>query len=301
MCGFPTPKGKNCRSLNEAIKEAEKIGFPVVVKPVAGHKGQGVTTGIESESELEKAYQKIIDIVDSEGSKSDGIIIQQQIYGTDHRLLTVNGKFAAALQRVPAYVEGNGYDSIEKLITEENKKEVRLDNARSPLCKIKIDDDLKEYLKIQKLTLQDVPEEKERIYLRRVANISAGGVSVNVTDKIHPKNIELTECIVRYFKVKCLGIDVLAEDISKPWNEGNFGIIEINAGPGVFMHLAPAIGDSIDVPGLIMDSHFYKSDFSRIPVIAGNSLSLGFANLVLDTIRKLKPTVYFGALTDEGV
>ena len=93
------------------------------------------------------------------------------------------------------------------------------------------------------LALDTVPKAGETIYLRRVANISAGGVSINVTDKIHPKNIEMVESIAKFFKVKCLGIDVLAKDIAKPWTEGNFGIIEINAGPGVFMHLAPAIGE----------------------------------------------------------
>ncbi len=301
MCGFPTPKGRNCFSVEEAISEAKKLGYPVVVKPVAGHKGQGVTTGIESEEEVKKAYQKIIDAVTKEGVKFDGIIVQQQIYGTDHRLLTVGGKFAAALQRVPAYVDGNGTDTIEKLIDVENDKEVRLDNARSPLCKIKKDIDLNEYLALQHLTLQSVPKNGERITLRRVANISAGGVSLNVTDKIHPKNIEMTESIARYFKVKCMGIDVLAGDISKPWTEGNFGIIEINAGPGVFMHLAPAIGGSIDVPGLIMASHFYKPEFSRIPIIAGNKIGLAFSNLLLNKLKLLKPTICMAALTEEGV
>ena len=301
MCGFPTPKGKNCFSIEEAIVEAKKLGFPVVVKPVAGHKGQGVTTGIESDEGVKIAYQKIVDAVENEGAKFDGIIVQQQIYGTDHRLLTVGGKFAAALQRVPAYVDGNGTDSIEKLIEVENDKEVRLDNARSPLCKIKIDEDLKEYLTLQQLTLKSIPKTEERIYLRRVANISAGGVSINVSDKIHPKNIEMTESIARFFKVKCLGIDVLAGDITKPWNEGNFGIIEINAGPGVFMHLAPAIGGSIDVPSLIMTSHFYKPEFARIPIIAGNNLSLTFANSLFNKLKLIKPSIFFATLTEEGV
>jgi len=301
MCGFPTPIGKNCFSMEEAIAEAKKLGFPVVVKPVAGHKGQGVTTGIESDEEVKKAYQKIIDAVENEGAKFDGILVQQQIYGTDHRLLTVGGKFAAALQRVPAYIDGNGIDTIEKLIGVENEKEVRLDNARSPLCKIKIDDDLNDYLALQQLTLMSVPKTEERIFLRRVANISAGGVSINVSDKIHPKNIEMTESIARYFKVKCLGIDMLAADITKPWTDGNFGIIEINAGPGVFMHLAPALGGSIDVPGLIMTSHFYKPEFARIPIIAGNKLSLTFANNLYKKLKTINPTTFMGALTEEGV
>jgi cyanophycin synthetase len=301
MCGFPTPIGKTCFSEDEAVKEALKLGFPVVVKPVAGHKGQGVTTNIESEEEVRKAYNNIIKAGEGSKEKFDGIIVQQQIYGTDHRLLTVGGKFAAALQRVPAYIEGNGKDSIETLIRIDNEKEVRLDNARSPLCKIKIDDDMRDYLSLQGLSLGTVPKAGEIIYLRRVANISAGGVSINVTDKIHPKNIEMVESIAKFFKVKCLGIDVLAQDISKPWNEGNFGIIEINAGPGVFMHLAPAIGCSIDVPGMIMASHFKIPQFSRIPIIAGNNITQKQADIIYKKLRAIKSDIRYSCLTSEGI
>jgi len=301
MCGFPTPIGRNCFSEDEAVKEALKLGFPVVVKPVAGHKGQGVTTGIESEEAVRKAYNLIVQPIEQTGAKFDGIIVQQQIYGTDHRLLTVNGKFAAALQRVPAYVEGNGKDTIETLIQIDNAKEVRLDNARSPLCKIKIDDDMKDYLTLQGLALDTVPKPGETIYLRRVANISAGGVSINVTDKIHPKNIEMVESIAKFFKVKCMGIDVLAQDIAKPWTEGNFGIIEINAGPGVFMHLAPAIGGSVDVPGLIMASHFKNPSWSRIPIIAGNNISQKMSDIIYKKLKTIKQDIGYACLVEEGI
>ncbi|MCP4215919.1 MAG: cyanophycin synthetase, partial [bacterium] len=253
MCGFPTPQGTNCFTLDEAQEAAEELGFPVVVKPVSGHKGQGVTTGIESPEGVTKAFNNIINSPSEDGS-FDGILVQQQIYGTDHRLLAVDGECVAALERVPAYVDGNGKDDIEALIGTENGKVVRLDNARSPLCKIKIDEDLEDYLSLQRLTLGSVPRDGERTYLRRVANISAGGVSINVTDKMHPKNKKMVEDIAKYFCLTCLGIDVLAKDIAKPWDEGDFGIIEINAGPGVFMHLAPAIGGSIDVPGKIIEA-----------------------------------------------
>ena len=301
MCGFPTPTGTNTFSEDEAVEVANELGFPVVVKPVAGHKGQGVTTGIESEKEVRKAYQNIISMSEENDVQFEGALVQQQIYGTDHRLLSVGGKFAAALERVPAYVDGNGKDTIEELIRIENDKLVRLDNARSPLCKIKIDDDLKDYLDLQKLSLSSVPKEEERIILRRVANISQGGVSINVTDKIHPKNIKLVEDIAKYFTVTCLGIDVLAKDISKPWDEGDFGIIEVNAGPGVFMHLAPAIGGSIDVPGQIIRHHFPKEGYDRVPIITGNKLTTAFSKLLYEKLKELKTDVEFGSLTEDGV
>jgi cyanophycin synthetase len=301
MCGFPTPVGKNCFDENEIVKEALKLGFPVVVKPVAGHKGQGVTTGIESEEEVRKAYNKIVKSALEEGVTFAGALVQQQIYGTDHRLLAVGGKFVAALERVPAFVDGDGSHNIEQLIAIENDKIIRLDNARSPLCKIKIDDNLNDFLKLQNMNLQHVPKEGARIVLRRVANISAGGVSINVTPKIHPDNIQLVEDIAGYFNVKCLGIDVLSQDISKSWHDGNFGIIEINAGPGVFMHLAPAYGGSINVPETIMKTHFPKEGSGRIPIIACNKISDNVSNWLNTRLLEIKGDIFYSYLNQHGV
>lgn len=301
MCGFPTPQGSNCFEEEEIVKEALALGFPVVVKPVAGHKGQGVTTNIESEAEVRVAFKKIVTAAKEEGVNFDGALVQKQIFGTDHRLISVGGKFVAALERVPAFVVGDGSNTIENLIDIENAKEIRLDNARSPLCKIKIDEDLIEFLRLQHLTLNTVPNEGDRIQLRRVANISAGGVSINVTNKIHPDNVKLVEDIAAYLDVKALGIDVLAADISKPWTEGNFGIIEINAGPGVFMHLAPAYGGSVDVPKYIITSHFKDGDDGRIPIIASNKMPVSLSALLYQKIQEINPALFFGSLTDEGV
>mgnify|MGYP000732710297 CR=1 FL=1 len=300
-CGFPVPKSINCFTEEEVKEAVKEIGFPLVVKPVAGHKGQGVTTGINSEDEALQAFKKIKLLSEQEGIPFDGALVQQQIFGTDHRLLAVDGKFVAALERVPAYVIGDGVNTIEKLIEIENSKDIRKDNARSPLTKIVIDNNLIEYLKIQNLSLDYIPKEGERITLRRVANISAGGVSINVTDKIHPENKKLVENIASFFLVRCLGIDVLAQDISRPWYEGNFGIIEINAGPGVFMHLAPAYGGSIDVPGIIIMSHFKKPENARIPIIAANYVSQEFANKLNAKLHQIKPNIFFGSLTRKGI
>ena len=301
MCGFPTPVGRNCFTEREIEEEAARVGFPVVVKPVAGHKGQGVTTGIQSAAEARKAFRAIVDAAAQAGAKFDGAIVEKQIYGTDHRLLAVKGKFVAALQRIPAYVDGNGTDTIGTLIEKENSTPARIDNARSPLCRIKADDNLLDFLKLQNRTLQSVPKAGERVFLRRVANISAGGVSINVTDRIHPRNVQLVEDIAGFFQLTCLGIDVLAEDIAKPWDEGNFGIIEINAAPGVFMHLAPAIGGSIDVPGRIMESHFPKAGGARIPIVSANKLSAAFCRMLGERLEELHAGIGVGCLTAEGV
>ncbi|MFH2096474.1 MAG: acetate--CoA ligase family protein [Bacteroidota bacterium] len=299
--GFPTPAGINCYDEDKAVEIAQKLDWPVVVKPVSGHKGKDVTTGITTENEVREAFRKVVHSASDEMVNFDGVLVQKQIFGSDHRLLSVNGKFTAALKRVPAYVDGDGVSSIGKLIEEENNKTIRLDNARSPLCKIKIDDNLKEFLALQQLSLESVPQQGERITLRRVANISAGGVSINVTENIHPLNIKLVEDIARYFNVRCLGIDILAKDISKPWSEGDFGIIEINAGPGVFMHLTPAYGSPVDCPGIIIMSHFGKAENSRIPIITGNNLSQFFADRLYEKLQQIKPDLFFSSITRKGL
>ncbi|MBN2729270.1 MAG: acetate--CoA ligase family protein [Bacteroidales bacterium] len=301
MCGFPTPKGFTVYTEEEAVEAAAEIGFPCVVKPVNGHKGEGVSTRIMSDQEVRLAFRKIIQIGENNDVAFQGILVQTMVYGTDHRLLAVGGKFAAALQRVPAFIEGDGGHTIKELIQMENSKLIRLDNARSPLCKINIDDDLIEFLSQQKKSLTEIPAQGEVITLRKVANISAGGVSYNVTEKIHPENIKLVEDIASYLSVRNLGIDVLAADISKSWKEGNFGIIEINAGPGVFMHLAPAYGGSIDVPAMIIMSHFKDAQNARIPIIATNGLSKNVTDFLNAKIHEIDPHASFGYLTDEGV
>lgn len=302
LCGFPTPKGKNCFTEEEILEEAEKIGWPVVIKPVAGHKGQGVTTGIESVAEAKKAFNNIVKSAQEAGVAFEGALVQQQIYGYDHRILTIGGKFVACLKREPAFVIGNGKNTIKELIDKDNELEIRADTARSPLAKIKLDEDMLDFLHLRGLTADDIPQENEKVVLRRVANISAGGVSFNVTGDTHQKNIEMAENIAKFLNVTALGIDVLAQDISKPWDEGNFGIIEINAGPGVFMHLAPAFGGSIDVPGKIMES-FYGSDpqKSRIPIIVGNYLTTPLIEMIYNALKELKPDVEFGCVKTNGV
>jgi cyanophycin synthetase len=302
LCGFPTPKGKNCFTEEEILAEAEKLGWPVVIKPVAGHKGQGVTTGIESIPEAKKAFNNIVVAAQEAGVAFEGALVQQQIYGYDHRILTIGGKFVACLKREPAFVVGDGKSTIKELIDADNELEIRADTARSPLCKIKLDADMLDFMKLRGLTPEVVPAKDEKVVLRRVANISAGGVSFNVTNDMHPENIKMAENIAKFLNVTALGIDVLAGDISQSWRDGNFGIIEINAGPGVFMHLAPAFGGSVDIPGYLME-HFFTKDFrkSRVPIIVGNYITKTLAQAVYEELLALKPDVEFGCVKTDGI
>jgi cyanophycin synthetase len=159
---------------------------------------------------------------------------------------------------------------------------------------------MEDYLASQGLHLDSIPSAGQRVNLRKIANISAGGVSVNVTDQVHPANRLLVESVAGYFGVTCLGIDVIAADISRPWTEGQFGIIEINAGPGIFMHTAPAKGEPVDVPGMVMDAFFPNVHAARVPIIAGNRMSPALCEGLSERLRHLRPSLRIATLSDGG-
>ena len=296
--GLPVPRGEIVFDLDEAQCAAARLGFPVVTKPVAGHKGQGVTTGVSSERDVTMGYGLAVEASDS---ADDGVIVEQQIAGTDHRLLTVGGRFVAALQRVPAYVVGDGEHTVEELIVRENARPERADTPRSPMGKIEVDDALEQFLRDRGRTLRDVPGPGEELVLRRVANLSQGGVSVNVTDVIHPLNVKLAEDVARFLDVHVLGIDLLAEDITRPWSEGSCAIIEINAGPGVFMHLVPAEGESIDVPSIVLRGHFPTPESARVPVLVFNRLDAATATRLTELGLRCPGVEEVGAARLDGL
>jgi cyanophycin synthetase len=296
--GLPVPHGDIAYSAAEAERAADRLGYPVVTKPVSGHKGQGVTTGIASTRALKMGFEVA---VEASQTMDDGVIVEQQIPGTDHRLLTIGGRFVAALQRIPAYVVGDGVHSVEALIETENARPERADTPRSPLGKIAIDDTLVQFVNDKGYSMGDVLPAGEELVLRRVANISAGGVSVNVTDRVHPLNVKLAEDVAKFLDVHVLGIDLLAEDITRPWTESPCAIIEINAGPGVFMHLVPAQGESIDVPGLVLKGHFPTPASARVPVLVFNRLDADVAARLTELGLRTPGVVEVGVARLDGL
>lgn len=297
-CGFPVPKGEIIYDLEEAFEVIKQIGYPVAVKPVVGHKGIGVTANVESDRGLEFAFDKAKEATEP-GQSS--IIIEQSISGADFRLLCVGGKFVAAVERRPAFVVGDGKSTIEELIERENATEARLDTPTSALGKIITDEVMENYLEEQNLSLDSIPKSEEVIYLRKVANLSSGGVSIDATQTIHPDNMILAQDIAQYFRLVCMGIDVIAQDISRSWKEGNFGIIEINAAPGIFMHLNPAVGVSVDVPSRILEYLFPSNQPSRIPIITFNRLYVEEIYEIVDHILLKHPDWLIGSVCQDSI
>ncbi|HIK03938.1 MAG TPA: cyanophycin synthetase [Trichormus sp. M33_DOE_039] len=297
--GFPVPQGDIVFSFREAKQVAKEIGYPVAVKPVVGHKGIGVTPDVKDLDELESAYDRAVEAI-PEGQTTK-IIVEQSISGKDFRLLCVNGKFVAATERRPAFVVGDGYSTIAELIRQENRKAARLDTPTSPMSKIRIDEEMEFYLDLQGLSLNTVLHKEETIYLRRVANLSAGGLSINATDSIHHDNIILAQDIAQYFQLTCLGIDVIAEDLSESWKSGKFAILEINAAPGILMHYNPAMGDSVDVPANILATFFNSGLDARIPVITFNKILVEELQATIDHILSQHPDWTVGSVCRGGI
>ncbi|PAX50978.1 ATP-binding protein [Brunnivagina elsteri] len=297
--GFPVPEGDIVKSDREALAVAKEIGYPVAIKPVVGHKGIGVTPDVRTARELELACDRAVKAIPEE--LPTRIIVEKSIKGRDFRLLCVNGKFIAATERRSASVVGDGYSTIDELIREENCKPVRHDTQTSAMSKILCDEAMELYLDEQGLSLDSVIEKDETIYLRKVANLLAGDVSIDVTSTMHPDNIILAQDIDQYFRLTCVGIDVIAESLEISWKEGSFAVLEINAAPGILMHLNPAVGCRVDVPSHILNAFFESGNDGRIPIMTFNKISVCDLKETINHILSQYPDWIIGAVCRDGV
>jgi cyanophycin synthetase len=297
--GFPVPKGDVVRTVEAAIAAADYIGYPVAVKPVVGHKGIGVTAAVQDAEELEAAFDRAVQAVPEE--EPIRIIVERSITGKDYRILCVNGRFVAAMERCPAYIIGDGRSPIGELIDRENRSPARSDTPTSPLGKILKDEAMERYLREQDLDQDTVIEPDRKVFLRKVANLSAGGIGVDATPTVHQDNIILAQDIAQHFRLTCLGIDVIATDLAESWKTGKLGIIEINAAPGISMHLRPAIGEPVDVTARILESFFTTPASARIPIITLNYIDLPDLQEMIDHILSQHPEWTIGAVCQAGM
>ncbi|MEM9168260.1 MAG: cyanophycin synthetase [Pseudomonadota bacterium] len=259
--GLPVPEQRYVRDEKQAADAARRIGFPVVVKPVDGNHGRGVSINLQNEDEVWDAFEKAA----QEGS---GVIVEKMIPGADHRLLVVGGKLVAAAKRVPACVVGDGRATVEALVERENQDPRRGVGHENMLTRLEIDKEAVRMLKAEGLSPDSVLEPGRTAFLRRTANLSTGGTAVDVTDAIHPDNVIMAERAIKAVGLDIGGVDFLTTDITKSFRETGGAICEINAGPGMRMHIAPSEGEPRDVGGAVMDMLFPAGEPSRIPIAA---------------------------------
>ena len=247
---FPFPKFFLCADEKNLEKIAKKLNFPLITKPENGEHGDGIVMNIKNLTDLKKAFLK------TKNAKKGNVIVQEFFAGDDHRILIVGGKFVAAAKRTPAKICGDGKLTIEKLIEKENKNSRRGENYNSPLTKIKIDDEMKNFLAQKNLNLQKIPRKNEKIFLRKVANLSQGGESEDCTEKIPRENILLFEKIAQNLQANVVGIDILTKNISAILTPKNYKIIEVNESPGIRMHHFPSVGKPRNVAKKILQEIF---------------------------------------------
>ena len=259
--GLPVPQQRLVYSPNEAIRAARRIGYPVVVKPLDGNHGRGVSINLTEDSQIEVAFHEA-----KAQSKSRGILVEQYITGMDHRMLVVNGELVAVAKRVPGHVVGDGKHTIAQLVEIVNQDPRRGIGHEKVLTNLELDSQAERLMADAGHTADTVLPAGEVFYLRSTANLSTGGTAIDMTDVCHPDNKDMAERTIKAVGLDVGGVDFLTSDITKSYKDVGGAIVEVNAAPGFRMHVAPSEGKPRDVSGKVMDMLFPPGTQSRIPI-----------------------------------
>ncbi|MCB8819313.1 cyanophycin synthetase [Microvirga rosea] len=259
--GLPVPRGDVVRSVEAAVSAAEWIGYPVVVKPLDGNHGRGVSIDLSTPEEVASAFAEA-------ARHSRRVIVESCFKGRDHRILVVSGEVVAVAERVPAHVVGDGRQSIAELVEEVNRDPRRGDGHENVMTRITLNDHVLGVLAKSGLTSESVPDADRIVYLCDTANLSTGGTSIDRTDEIHPDNALIARRVAQAVGLDVAGIDFIAPDIARSVHETGGGIIEVNAAPGFRMHLQPSEGRPRNVARPVIDMLFPRGAPTRIPILA---------------------------------
>ncbi len=259
--GVPVPKGENVEELEEAIEVAEHIGYPVVVKPLVGNHGRGITVNVRNEDDLRVAFEQAKRFRDT-------TVVERYLPGFDHRVLVIHGKFVAAARRDPASVTGDGKASIQELIDRLNEDPQRGYGHEKVLTRVKVDFMTERLLSQMGMDLDTVLPKGQELVLKSTANLSQGGTSTDVTDEVHPFVRHMAERIATIIDIDIMGIDIIAPHLREPLEDTGGGVVEVNAAPGFRMHLAPFQGQPRNVAAPVVDMLFPTGTTGRIPIVA---------------------------------
>ena len=258
--GVPVPNGRPVTDFADACVVAEEIGWPVVVKPRDGNQGKGVTVNIVSTDHLDLAYKV--------AAEYGEVMVERYLPGNDFRLLVVGDRLVAAARRDPPHVIGDGVHTIRQLVDKVNEDPRRGEGHATSLTKIRIDEIAIARLQVQGLTADDVPEKGRRVIMRNNANLSTGGTATDVTDDVHPEVAARAIAAAQTIGLEICGVDVLAESVHRPLEEQNGGIVEVNAAPGLRMHLSPSYGKGRNVGEAVIANLYKPGEDGRIPIVA---------------------------------
>ena len=291
---IPVPRGVIIYDEEDLQRAIDRIGYPLVTKPVDGNHGKGATTDLRNWEDAVKGLQ---------AAKKYGraVICEKFITGRDHRVLVINYKFVAAALRTPAAVIGDGKHTIQQLIDIVNSDPRRGYGHEKVLTAIKVDDFTMDILKAKGLTLDSVLPAKEELWLKPTANLSTGGTATDVTDMVHPSNVFMCERIARIVGLDICGIDIMADNLSEPVSETGGAVLEVNAAPGFRMHLDPTEGLPRNVAEPVIDMLYPPGSSARIPIIAvtGTNGKTTTTRLTAHIVKQMGHKV--GFTTTEGV
>lgn len=259
--GVPVPLGRTALDVDDAWAIACEIGLPVVVKPKDGNQGKGVTVNVTTRAQLEAGYQAAAEF-------RDDILVERYLPGHDFRLLVIGDKLIAAARRDPPHVVGDGTHSVRELVEQVNKDPRRGSGHATSLTKIRFDDIALASLAKQDLVADSIPAKGQRVILRNNANLSTGGSATDVTDDVHPEVAARAIVAAQMVGLDICGVDLVCDSVLKPIEEQNGGIVEVNAAPGLRMHLSPSFGKGRPVGEAIISAMFEDGDDGRIPVVA---------------------------------
>lgn len=291
---IPVPRGFVVYDEDDLKSTIDKIGYPVITKPLDGNHGKGVTTNLRNWDDAVRGMN---------AAKKFGraVICEKYITGRDHRVLVINYKFVAAALRTPAAVIGDGKSSIQQLIDKVNSDPRRGYGHEKVLTAIKVDDQTENILVKLGYTLETVLKKDEELWLKPTANLSTGGTATDVTDLVHPSNVFMCERIARIIGLDICGIDIMADNLTDPITENGGSILEVNAAPGFRMHLDPTEGIGRNVAEPVIDMLYPPGVSARIPIIAisGTNGKTTTTRLIAHIVKQMGIKV--GFTTTEGV
>jgi cyanophycin synthetase len=261
--GLPVPRSEVARTADEAVAAAERIGYPVVTKPLDGNHGRGVGLDLRDTKGVRLGFERAL------GQSRDGrVVVETFVTGSDYRVLVVGGRMVAIAERVPAHVIGDGEHTVRDLVGIANRDPRRGIGHEKVLTRIAVDARAEELVASQGFALDDVPPEGRQVLLVATGNMSTGGISIDRTWEAHEDNVEIAEEAARVVGLDVAGIDFLAPDITLPVRETGGAIVEVNAAPGFRMHTHPTEGEPQYVAKPVIDALFPPGTPSRIPIIA---------------------------------
>jgi len=292
--GLPVPQQKLVYSEEDAAMAAERLRFPVVVKPYNGNHGRGVALDLRDGEHVREAFHKARE-------HSRAVIVETFVTGRDYRMLVVNGNLIAAAERVPGHVVGDGRHTIAELIDITNQDPRRGIGHEKVLTRLEMDDQAQRCLKEKGYTRETVLPDGERVLLRLTGNLSTGGTAIDVTDVVHPDNVEMATRAIKAIGLDVGGVDFISPDITRSYKDGGGAICECNAAPGFRMHVAPSEGTPRDVAGPVMDMLFPPGTPYRIPIatITGTNGKTTTARMVAQIMKLCGRHV--GLTTTDGV